>query len=203
MAKAVILALIAGLTLAPSVWADGFDEIDFSFTAPGGSIPDQGVVVFPLFMNLDFGNLAHVDFIESIELEIAGLGHSSPSDLRVFLIDPFAHTIEIMTDLGGVTPISDVTLVFNDKSLAVPGEPIESGAFLPEGLFNGTDDGMSTFVGGPNAGGTETWLLLMIDGAPGDTGGFESFTLRGTVPEPVTLWLLALGALAIVRRRRR
>jgi hypothetical protein len=57
---------------------------------------------------------------------------------------------------------------------------------------------MSTFIGGPNAGGTDAWILLMIDDAPGDAGSFEDFTLRGVFPEPATLLLLGFGLLAIV-----
>jgi hypothetical protein len=77
--------------------------------------------------------------------------------------------------------------------------PIPSGTYLPEDSNN--TGGFSKYNGG--SGGTDAWILLVIDDSPGDQGGLVEFTLRGTyVPEPVTLSLLALGALTFLRRRR-
>ena len=203
MRNVMIMALVAGFLAAPAVWADEDGPWDFEFTASGGAIPDEGVAVFPLFMNLDYGNVDHVDFIASLELIITDLDHTAPADLDVFLIDPFGTTIEIMTDLGNMSPISGVELVFNDKYADIPGIPLESGNYRPEGLQDGSG-GLGEYQsmeGGYNAGGTDAWVLLMIDDAPGDSGSLGSYTLRGTVPEPATLSLLVLGALAVLRRR--
>jgi len=199
MSKALVLALVVGLWLAATtspVSAYGGDtEPDFSFTAPGGSVPDEGIGVFPLFM------MPHVNFIASLELEINDLSHDSASDLDIYLINPFGRFIEIMTDRGGMNPINNVDLIFNDMGTTIPGTPIASDTYKPEGLFNGTDAGLATYVS--KNGGTDAWLLLVIDDAFGDTGRVGSYTLRGTVPEPMTLSLLAIGALAAVRRKRR
>ena len=203
MRKLLVLALLGGLWISPSVLADDFGPWDFEYSAPGGLIPDQDVGVFPLFMNLDYGNLDHVDFIAALELIITDLEHTAPADLDVYLIDPFGTAIEIMTDLGNMSPISGVELVFNDKHPDIPGTTIESGNYRPEGLQPEPDGsgGLGEYVVRGNAGGTDAWLLLIVDDAPGDTGSIGSFTLHGTVPEPVTLSLLALGALATLRRR--
>ena len=78
-----------------------------------------------------------------------------------------------------------------------------SGTYQPEGLATGRDLGLSTFVDG-TGGSPLPWYLVVIDDSAGGSGQFESWTLRGTyVPEPVTLSLLALGALTLLRRKRR
>lgn len=199
MSKALVLALAAGLSLAAAttpVSAYGGDTPDFEFMAPGGTVPDEGIGVFPLFM------MPHVNFIQSLELEINDLSHESAGDLDIYLINPFGRFIEIMTDRGGMNPISNADLIFNDAETTIPGTPIAStGRYQPEGLFNNTDLGLETYV--TKNGGTDAWLLLVIDDAFGDTGSVGSYTLRGTVPEPMTLSLLGLGALAAVRRKRR
>ena len=207
MKRALALALIAGLSFGSAAWADEHGPWDFSFTAGGGDVPDLRVGVFPLFMNADYVTPGypvydHIDWIESMELEITGLHHPTPADFDIWLIDPFGNYIEIMTDLGNQSPISGVDLIFNDKAATIPGIPIASDTYRPEGLYNSTDAGMSTFYGGPNAGGTDSWILLIGDDDANDVGGFTDFTLRGTVPEPLTLSLLAVGALATLRRRR-
>ncbi len=174
---------------------------DFSFTAPGGAIPEidpppsdnEGISVFSLTMNDP--RMAN---ILSIELELTGLSHTQPDDLDIYLIDPFGETLEVMTDRGDAATIVDVTLIFNDGALSLPpvNSLITSGTYLTEG-----PGGMSNFV--KQSGGTDAWLLLVIDDSATDSGSLESWTLRGTaVPEPVTLSLLALGALTLLRRRR-
>jgi len=195
------------LSVAP---AKGGDP-DFSFTAPGGAVPsiggkDEGISVFPLFMNdtqSDLGPLAvhPLPNIASLELVLTGLTHTNAADLDIYLIDPFGKTLEIMTDRGVGFGLAGVNLIFNDTAASMTPEAaqIVNGTYLPED--SNSTGGFSKYIGG--TGGTDAWILLVIDDSPGDQGGLESFTLRGTVPEPVSLSLLALGALTALHRRRR
>ena len=186
---------------------------DFTFTEPGGPIPEidfdqdlDGISTFPLTMrNAQFPT--GIPNILSLELELTGFTHSFPDDLEVYLLDPQSETLLVMYNRGGSVDINGITMIFNDnggRSLlnydssqldpSVPGNLATY--YQPEG-----PGGMSNFV--KQSGGTDTWTLLIIDGAPQDGGSLDSWTLRGTaVPEPVTLSLLALGALTFLRRRR-
>ena len=191
------------------------EDLRFSFTALGGAIPnvggtDTGISVFPLTMDpahSDPGFPIHPYPMQNIalpplqlELVLTGLTHTRAEDLDIFLIDPFGKTLEIMTDRGIGSGLSNVNLIFNDIAAGLPPEngQINNGTYLPEDS-DGTG-GFSKYVGG--SGGTDAWILLVIDDAPGGQGGLESFTVRA-VPEPVTLSLLALGALTALRRSRR
>ncbi|MFH1109538.1 MAG: PEP-CTERM sorting domain-containing protein [Planctomycetota bacterium] len=208
MKRLSILALCLGVVAVQAASARAVD-IPFSFTAGGGAIPNiggqtEGISVFALTMDP-----AHSDIlpappypmlagITSLELQLTGLAHTSGGDLDIYLIDPFGKTLEIMTDRGNGFGINNATLIFNDTAAGPPPEngQIVSGSYLPEGV-----PGFSKYIGG--SGGTDAWILVVIDDAAGDQGGLASFTLRGTVvPEPVTLSLLALGALVFLRRRR-
>ena len=199
---------IGVLTCAQAVWA----ETPFSFTADGGLIPvfdegsGEGVSVFPLFMepgNEDPGYaplLTHpMPPITSIELVLTDLTHTNPADLDIYLISPFGDTLEIMTDRGDSVAMVNADFIFNDAGPALPppDQGLPDGTYRPEGFA-----GMAFFVG--MSGGTDAWKLLVIDDSAGDQGNLGSFTLRGTyVPEPVSLSLLAVGALAALRRSRR
>jgi subtilisin-like proprotein convertase family protein len=82
------------------------------------------------------------------------------------------------------------------------GQPatLPAGSWDPHGGILG-DTSFTTTFGATNAVGN--WTLYMGDSAGGDVGNFRSFTLDLiTTPEPASLGLLALGGLAVLRRRR-
>lgn len=190
---------LACLFSGSATLAGDLSEFSFEFTQPGATIPDNDLSVFRLVMTSDIAE------ITSIELDINGLFHSDPEDLDIFLISPFTDDIDIMTDLGDGDPLLGVNLTFSDNADAPPpsDSQIFSGTYQPEGLTTGRDSGFSTFVGG-TGGSPLPWYLVVIDDSAGGDGEFASWTLRGTyVPEPVTLSLLALGALTLLRRKRR
>lgn len=189
-------AAVLGLALTTSAVRAGGD-IPFSYTGVGGNIPDGNFSAFSLDLPAEIQNVL------SLELVINDLSHTHPDDLKIFLIHPFQGVISILQDQGDGLDLSNVTVTFrDDAAAAAPDEgQILAQAYRPLGLANGTDGGLGQFVGVAGAG---MWNLLVIDDSAGDTGSFRSFTLNGTyVPEPMTLSLLAFGALAAIRRRTR
>lgn len=70
----------------------------------------------------------------------------------------------------------------------------------PDGAQAGHNN-MLTALNGSNPNGT--WTLYIGDSASGDLGTLNGWTLSiSAVPEPATIALLGLGALAMIRRRR-
>lgn len=207
-----ILMLAAGFipTVSAADRPTVFD-FEFSFTSPtNGSttIPDNNLLVFMLpqtLLNVDPGEL-----INYLELEITGLTHDAPWDLNISILDPmglkiggFGSGITIMEDAGSDNAIQDMTLLFADKGLGKP--PVDGSALqgFPNTIYQPLGPGsFSQFSG--TAVGIAPWVIVISDDAAGRVGSFETITLRGTVvPEPATLTLLAIGALATFRRRRR
>lgn len=195
MNRKAILASGFGLLVA----ASAVRAADFSYTAPGGAIPQipaggtTGFANFPLFMNNE------VPQITSIELVLTGLTHTQPEDLDIYLISPFGETVEVMTDKGDGVAVVNFNFIFRDSGSPLPAD----GAALINNSIYQTEDttgGMNKYIG--NSGGTDAWELVIIDDADGDQGFLTSYTLRGTfIPEPATLALLGLGAVAALRRR--
>jgi len=197
--------VVAALLLSLAVSQAAFGGVDFSYTAPGGAVPNpglsgsptEGVSVFPLFMNS-----SEVPFIDTLELELTGLTHSAPWDLDIYLIDPFGNAIRIISDRGDMNGVNDLTMIFNDTGATLPVDPdtpLATGPWKPESLTDGTPPGIG--LDSFDMPGTDAWILLIVDDTAGNSGSLESFTLRGTIPEPVTLSLLAIGALTTLRRR--
>ncbi|MEK6797892.1 MAG: PEP-CTERM sorting domain-containing protein [Planctomycetota bacterium] len=195
-----------GLALSVSVFCPAFalagGGVTFDVTAPAGLIPTlgsqtSGISVFPLVLRDT--NSQIIPQITSLELALNGLTHTNPWDLDIYLIDPFGRTLEVMTDRGDQVAVVELDMVFNDLAPALPPESsqIFPGTYRAEGA-----GGLGNFVGG--SGGTDAWILLVIDDSEGNQGSMDSWTLRGTgVPEPVSLSLLAIGGLAALRRRTR
>lgn len=196
MNRNAIFASGLGLLLAAT---SAVHAADFSYTAPGGAIPQipsqgtTGFANFPLFMN------GEVPQITSIELVLTGLTHTQPEDLDIYLISPFGETVEVMTDKGDGIGITNFNFIFRNSGSLLPAD----GAGLVNNSIYQTEDttgGMDKYIG--NSGGTDAWELVIIDDSEGDQGFLTSYTLRGTyVPEPASLGLLGLGALAALRRR--
>jgi len=202
MKNRIVLSLALGFVGTSLAAADG--PITFEYTAqrdggfliPAHQTPDTiGFTPIPLVLTDPL-----IVEIKSLEVEITGLTHTSPEDLELYLIDPFGTILELMSDKGGSGDITGMNLIFNDAGVPLPpdGVALTSGAiYQPE-----ETPGLSgTFSG--QAAGPGSWTLYIIDDSLADSGSLASWTLRGTaVPEPVTLSLLALGALAFMRRRR-
>ena len=181
---------------------------NFTFSSGGGVIADNSINVFAQDMDIPGQPSPSIPEIVSLELQIHGLQYQDWDDLDILLINPFGQAIEIMTDRGsGFSNATGppINLTFSDLGLSpVPlNGPVSAGTFLPEGLANATDAGFGTFVGA--SGGTDAWILLVIDDAGNPGGGsFTQWVLSGVaVPEPATLSLLALGAVALLRRTTR
>ena len=190
MKRYAMFTVLMSLSMAP-VAAAATNTFEYTATGPW-TIPDVGVQILPL--TFDTPGME----ISDLELEINGLSHDDPADLNIFLTDPFGTSLQIMNERGDQVAISNVDLRFND--LAVVALPVVTE--ITSGLYL-TEEGPGSFAQFTD-GGTNAWLLIVIDGAPQGSGSLDSFTLRGTVvPEPATLSLLGLGALAVLRRKRR
>jgi len=199
-----MLVVVAGLAASSSSSMAG-DYV--SYTGAGGDIDDNDLTAFFVDVPADFG------VVTDLELDIRGLSHPFPDDLEIYLLHPTFATIKILQDQGDGVDLLGAFLTFRDAALnappdesnLVPNPMFDSRAGLitqvyrPQGLVDGSDGGFADFEGIPGGG---RWGLLIVDDSMGDTGSFDGFTLR-IVPEPMTMSLLALGALAALRRKRR
>ncbi len=209
MKAGTVFTLLMGLMLIPaSAMADQPGppwDFEFTYAAPTGGltdIPDDSVRWYPV--ELVYNNLPADAPITYLELEVVGLTHTRPEDLNFILLDPLGAGIEVMDDAGDGFSLSNITVVYSDKGVALP-HGVPQGTILPGPDTIYLPDGPGAFADymGTQIGTvTAPWIFVVIDDAEGDSGSFESVTLHG-VPEPMTLSLLAVGALVTLRRRRR
>lgn len=196
MKAKMLWVLAAGLFAASPVFAEGTGTpFFFEEKGEGGPIPRKdsdgdgsGHSLFTIVFDQP------IEKIISLEVELRGLTHTEPEDLDIFLYNLGGQNVELMTDRGDSVPVEKVDLVFNDGADGLPSEDggLVDGTYLPElgeimSLVNSDSD---------------VWILLIIDDSPGDTGSLNQWFIRGIgVPEPMSLSLLAIGGLAMIRRR--
>ena len=160
--------------------------------------------------------------VTNLSVTFSNLSHAYADDIDVLLVGPGSQNVLLMSDTGGLNPISGLTLTFSDAAtLLLPDETqLTSGTFKPtnydapfmvdsfagpaptEGPYGST---LSAFNGtNPNG----TWNLYVLDDTQGNAGvlaGGWSLTVTA-VPEPSS-FVLGAGALAVMglvamRRRR-
>ncbi len=218
MRAVLLLAMCIGAALlAPAAFADDRPEqfdFEFSYTNPTGGttdIADDAVMWFPLELTMPPADPDQT--IVYLELEVTGLSHDAPMDLNFILLDPFGTMsdplgsgLEIMDDAGSFGTgfeLTSSTLLFADKGIPLPHTAGEGPIMpFPDTIYRPDGPGtFSQFYG--RRVGTDPWYMVIIDDAKGESGSFQTVTLRGVVPEPATLALLAFGAVAVLRRGRR
>ena len=111
--------------------------------------------------------------VTKVTATLHGFGHTFPSDVDVLLVGPGGQSTILMSDVGGGTDVSNLSITFDDAGPAVPGTLV-SGTFRPTDLETGDNfpspapsgahgSSLSVFNGVDPVG---TWRLFVVD----DTG---------------------------------
>jgi subtilisin-like proprotein convertase family protein len=132
--------------------------------------------------------------ITRVTVNLSNLSHSNPDDLDLLLVGPEGQAVVIMSDAGGTTDISNVSLTLSDSAAAPApdSDPLVSGTYqvssylptdafvapAPDGPYGET---LATFNGtNPNG----TWSLFLRDDAASNAGhlGGWSLTIESGLP---------------------
>lgn len=122
--------------------------------------------------------------VSKVTVTLNGLSHTYPDDIDIVLVSPTGRSVVVMSDAGGGTSITNVTLTFDDAAAnALPDATlISSGTYKPTN-FNqqgaedafidspvpaGPYDSTLAAFNGTNPNGT--WSLYIVDDSDGDSG---------------------------------
>lgn len=151
-----------------------------TFCNPGTLTVPQAGASTPYPSNITVSGLAGP--VTKVTATLNGIAHTAPIDLDVMLSGPTPSTnLLLMSDAGGIAPVSGATITFDDAAAGSVPAPLVSGTFRPTDLdTEGTDAAfpapapaisgsttLASFNGG-NANGV--WSLWVVDDASGDTG---------------------------------
>jgi subtilisin-like proprotein convertase family protein len=161
--------------------------VDTATTAVGNTFCNAGPITIP-----DHGaaaaypshvTVSGIDFSAGVKInaQLKGVSHAVPVDIDALVVGPTGLGVELMSDVGGTSPISGVDLGFDGSAPDIPvAGPLPTGTYKPT---NDTSDGADTFpppapVPSPatqlgsfrTANPNGTWSLYVHDDATGDGG---------------------------------
>ena len=184
--------------------------LTLSFNLPANSTinPVGPATPYPLLVNV--GGLSGP--IIDINVGLTGLTHGFINDVGILLLGPSGQTVVLFDGIGGSTAVTNVNLTLDDQASASLScsSAIASGTFKPTNCIVGDVfpppapglpyGALLSGFNGTNPNGT--WRLFINDFvAPTGgslAGGFLQITI---VPEPASLFLVALGFFTIAARR--
>ena len=126
---------------------------------------------------------AGISKIGKVRVTLKNFTHTYPTDTRVLLVGPTGATCLLMSAVGGVTVVSNVTFTLDDAAVATVPAPIVAGTYKPT-----PNAGASTNLTGPapvspygtqlsvfnGLSGTGTWSLYVLDSASPDSGSIAT-----------------------------
>jgi subtilisin-like proprotein convertase family protein len=206
----LLLTVVLVFALAHIANANTFT---FSNTAPITINDNAPATPYPAIINISGFTTRILD----LNVAITGLSHTFPTDIGILLVGPGGQTVVLMDNTGGINPISNVNLTFDDE--AATGVPNPIFGSLASGTYKPTNNAPTDVFAAPGPGrpyGTTlsvfdntlpngAWRLFVEDFSPGDSGSISGgFSLQVTTPEPSTLLLFGVGLFTIsawLRRR--
>lgn len=151
--------------------------------------------------------------ITDLDVSLLGLSHTFPDDLDILLVSPTGLTCMIMSDVGGSTDAVNLDLLLDDEAstLLPDSAALATGSYRPNNVGT-TDPMLAPAPAGPygttlsvfdGSNGNGTWSMYIMDDASIDAGTLRQAQLHiAAVPEPATMTALAVGALALLRRKK-
>jgi subtilisin-like proprotein convertase family protein len=132
--------------------------------------------------------------LSDVNVTVSGLSHTAPDDVGLLLVSPTGQSTLLMTDSGGLIPVSGIDLTFDDAASGVlpdDNDQLTSGTYLPSrgpttwGCFApesfsapapaGPYGSSLSVFNGTNPNGT--WKLYVIDDAVDNVGSITGWSL--------------------------
>jgi subtilisin-like proprotein convertase family protein len=136
--------------------------------------------------------------VTNVTVEINNFTHTNPDDVDILLVSPTGQNIVLMSDVGGATDVSNISLTLDDAAAAsLPDSTaLSSGTFKPTNIGGG--DPYPAPAPAPSANTTlasafngispnGVWRLYIVDDAGGDVGTIGQWCLTITTPTSISI----------------
>ncbi len=143
--------------------------------------------------------------VSAVQVSLTNFSHTSPDDVDLMLVAPNGHRVVLMSDVGGINPVTNLNLIFDDIATAsLPDSStitngtykptdFETGDVFPAPAPNGTQSGklLSSLNGlSPNG----IWQLFLVDDNGANAGSISGGWNISVVSSPDVIGLQNTGA---------
>src|ERR1044071_2523659 len=106
-----VMAVAFVFTFAPGVWA-----VSITLSNPSPiTIPTVGTATpYPSAISVS----GVVGLVGDVNVALTGVSHTFPQDIGVLLVGPGGQRVVLMNGAGGVTPITNSNITFDDQAAA-------------------------------------------------------------------------------------
>jgi subtilisin-like proprotein convertase family protein len=153
-------------------------------TIPGTAVPIPGPAsVYPSIVQVR--GLTHGRIVK-VRATLIGLSHTSPDNLDIMLVAPGNVGVILMSDAGGGTDATNLTVIFDQDAPGRLPDPLVSGAFQPLNNPINLDDFPAPAPQGVtghsltrfnNRNPNGSWQLFVFDDFVGDSGSLAGWSL--------------------------
>ncbi|HEX8736905.1 MAG TPA: proprotein convertase P-domain-containing protein [Pyrinomonadaceae bacterium] len=158
--------------------------LDTSTNAIG--IPNVGVAEpYPSEINVS----GQAGLVSKVTVGVQNFSHTSPDDVDLMLVAPSGRKVVLMSDVGGVNEVNNVSLTFDDTAAA----SLPDSSVLTTGTYKPTDFETNDAFPAPAPSGAPTgkmltafngsepngaWRLFLVDDNGNNTGTINSWSLN-------------------------
>lgn len=180
------------------------------YSGAGGAIVDSSSVSFNINVPDAIGTVSFI--------RLNGLTHTWVGDLIVTVTNASGNSIQLMQRVGSTTStgVGDSSNLNGDYRFINGGANLWTAAAGGDSTFNipsgdyeaSSRDGLFAYlpvsINGLDNSVAGNWTISISDNAGGDVGALTTWDIEAApVPEPATMAALGMGALALLRRRKK
>jgi subtilisin-like proprotein convertase family protein len=143
--------------------------------------------------------------VSAVQVNLTNFSHTSPDDVDLMLVAPNGHRVVLMSDVGGINPVTNLNLIFDDIATA----SLPDSSVITSGTYRPTDFDLGDIYPNPAPNATQSgrllaslnglspngaWSLFLVDDTGANAGSISGGWNISVVSSPDVIGLQNTGA---------
>jgi subtilisin-like proprotein convertase family protein len=143
--------------------------------------------------------------VSAVQVNLTNFSHTAPDDVDLMLVAPNGHRVILMSDVGGINPVTNLNLIFDDAATA----SLPDNSTITSGTYRPTDFETGDLYPNPAPSSTQSgrllsslnglspngiWSLFLVDDNGANAGSISGGWNISVVSTPDVIGLQNTGA---------